>query len=183
MQIADTAESQGILERCTGERAQTGPVTNYHNNAHKFAGESGTFYFSVFPCSQCRSGEIIGRREQLQRVDRGRERERGAGSTWSHWVSSHWSTGAFIITLATTYGNTTRRDCGHTWFWRTPEDPCGDRGGQISGTLHQTVERKAWHPKAASSGRWALIDVRGLPICLSSSDLEKRKRNLFYGAL
>lgn len=84
MQIADTAESQGILERCTGERARTGPVTNYHYNAHKFAGESGTFYFSVFPCSQCRSGEIIGRREQLQRVDTGRERERGELAAHDH---------------------------------------------------------------------------------------------------
>ncbi len=75
-QIADIAERQQILQRCTDEKARTGPVTNCHNKAHKFASESGTFYFSVLPCSQCRSGEIIGRREQLQRGDRERERER-----------------------------------------------------------------------------------------------------------
>lgn len=95
----------------TDERARTAPVTNYHHKPRtSSAGESGSFYASVLPCSQCRSGEIIGRREQLHRVDGERERKR-RGRDWQHMitraVSSHSSTGAFIIAVASTYGNTT----------------------------------------------------------------------------
>lgn len=139
------------------EQAETGLETYYHKKAHKFASESRTFYSSVLACSQCRSGEIIGRREQLQRGDRERgERGRGTGSTWSHRLSSHWSTGAFIIALATTYGNTSKRDCGHTCFWSPSENLCVKKDEQIWGTLHRIQRRRRyrererereWHPK------------------------------------
>lgn len=86
----DGREAADSAKRCTHEPSRSGPAVNCHNRAHKFAGDSGTFYSSVLPCSQCRSGEIIGRREQLQR-ERERERgkvgwggeegEKGAGST------------------------------------------------------------------------------------------------------
>lgn len=144
---ADSAERQRILQkRCTHEPARTGLPANCHNKAHKFASESGTFYFFVLPCSQCRSGEIIGRREQLQRGDREREKgERKELAAHDHRLSSHPSTGAFIIALATTYGNTTRRDCGHTCFWRTQEDPCGKRAAKSEALVIEKSREKAKH--------------------------------------
>lgn len=87
----DGRQAEDSAKRCTHEPSRSGPAVNCHYRAHKFAGDSGTFYSSVLPCSQCRSGEIIGRREQLQRergegereggVGGGEEREKGAGST------------------------------------------------------------------------------------------------------
>ncbi|KAG7223206.1 hypothetical protein INR49_015739 [Caranx melampygus] len=58
-------------------------------------------------------------------------------------------------------GITTRRDCGHTWFWRTAEDRHGKRAAKSEGT--QPRER-VWHPKhhpVALVGGWGGGEKKG----------------------
>lgn len=56
-----------LVLRRTHKPARSGVAASCRNKTRKLASESGTFYSSVLPCSLCRRGEIIGRREQLQK--------------------------------------------------------------------------------------------------------------------